>query len=60
MGEEREIGTIGNFYGGLNVKAEGGKFFWSIENYDGNHWEEISEHLYRALITHDDEVNKNG
>ena len=44
------IGTIGNYYGSLNVKNEDGKFFWSIENYDGDYWEEIPESLYNELI----------
>lgn len=51
---EREIGTIGNYYGGLSVKEEGGKFWWSIENYDGHGWDEIPEILYRALIEYED------
>jgi hypothetical protein len=46
---EQEIGNIGNYYGGLSVKTEDGKCYWSIENYDGNRWEEIPESLYRAL-----------
>jgi hypothetical protein len=40
---------IGNYYGGLNCKEENGKFYWSIENYDGHDWSEITEELYRAL-----------
>lgn len=44
------VGDIGNYYGGLEVKQEGGKFFWSIENYDGCFWQEIPESLFTALI----------
>lgn len=51
-----EIGEIGNYYGGLAVKQEDGKFYWSIENWDGCYWEEISQELYRALLKHDDNL----
>ena len=44
------VGGIGNYYGGLRVKESIGKFMWSIENYDGDHWEEIPESLYIELI----------
>ena len=44
------IGKITNYYGALNVKAEGDKFYWSIEDWDGHFWEEIPETLYRALL----------
>ena len=45
------IGSIGNYYGSLEVKVEGDKFYWAIENYDGSAWEEIPNYLYEALIT---------
>lgn len=45
----RSIGGIGNYYGGLSVKAKGGKYFWAIENYDGVSWEEIPADLFTAL-----------
>lgn len=51
----REIGDIGNYYGSLNIKEEDGAYFWSIENYDGHHWQEITESLYLALIAFEDE-----
>ncbi len=54
----RRIGNIGNYYGGLAVKDEGDKFYWSIENYDGHNWYEISKDLYNALNQHEDENNK--
>ena len=44
------IGDIGNHYGGLEVKEEGGKYFWGIENYDGTYWEEISKFTYTVLL----------
>ena len=45
-----QIGDVGNYYGGLHVKEQGGKFWWAVENYDGFHWEEITERLYRELM----------
>lgn len=49
------IGSIGNYYGGLSVKEENGKFFWSIENYSGHDWEEIPESLYLKLMEFENE-----
>lgn len=50
MIETKEIGEIGGYYGGLSVKAEDGKFWWSILDHNGDIWEEIPESLYRELI----------
>ena len=44
------IGGIGNYYGKLSVVKYGSKYFWSIENYDGQCWKEITEKLYKTLI----------
>lgn len=49
MSEERNIGGIGNYYGGLAIKNEDRKCFWSIENYDGHDWEEIPQSLFDEL-----------
>ena len=51
------IGGIGNYYGGLYVKEENGKYYWIIENYntdfsDITEWEEISKNLYLELLRH--------
>lgn len=54
---ETRIGTIDNYYGGLYVKAEDGKFFWSIECYSGHYWDEIPERLYRALVDYETSLN---
>lgn len=51
---EREIGGIGNYYGGLNVKEEEGKCYWCIETYSGFYWEKIPRDLYDKLIEYDD------
>jgi hypothetical protein len=53
---EREIGNIGNYYGGLSVKEEDGKYFWSIENWDGHGWEEIPKSLYDELVRYDESL----
>lgn len=42
---EETIGNIENYYGGLVVKSENGKFYWSITNYDGDNWDEIPKSL---------------
>lgn len=44
------IGTIGNYYGGLAVKEENDKYYWGIEDWDGTYFEEIPEYLYDALL----------
>lgn len=51
----REIGEIGNYYGMLYVKEDNGRFFWSIENFDGHYWQEIPEDLYMKLLEYADE-----
>ena len=43
------VGKIGNYYGGLSLKREGGVDFWSIENYDGDDWEAIPASLANEL-----------
>jgi len=50
----RPIGKIGNYYGSLSVKTEGGKHYWSIENWDGDYWEEIPAELFDALNAFED------
>jgi hypothetical protein len=45
-----DIGGIGNYYGGLSIKEEGGCFYWAIENYDGHEWEKIPKLLYDELL----------
>jgi len=50
MEETKRIGGIGNYYGCLEVSRKDGKYFWSIEDWDGHDWEEIPEYLYNALI----------
>jgi hypothetical protein len=49
--KKEDVGGIGNYYGGLSIAKVDGKFYWSIENYNGDHPEEITEELYDALKT---------
>lgn len=54
-----EFNVIGNFYGGLNFTEAGGKYYWSIENYDGHAWQEIPKSLFDELLKfHKSEVQK--
>lgn len=50
----RSIGSAQNYYGGVNVKEDGGEFFWAVENHDGNKWEAIPKSLYDELVRFDD------
>ena len=43
------VGGISNYYGGLVIKKEGGKFYWGIADQDGTEFEEISENIYTEL-----------
>lgn len=47
--EPIKVGDIGNYYGSLWLRRVDGKDQWSIENYDGHHWEGISEALASEL-----------
>lgn len=47
---ETRISGICNFYGVLTVKDEEGKYFWSIEDWSGQSWEEIPKTLYDELL----------
>ncbi|WP_133116167.1 hypothetical protein [Mesorhizobium wenxiniae] len=46
----------GNYYGNLAVAARpDGKFYWSVENYNGHDWSIIPEYLYQAIMRHHSE-----
>lgn len=45
-----EVGDVGNYYGGIAIATLDGKFFWSIEDWDGHNWKECPEPLYNELI----------
>ena len=38
MSETQSIGDIGNYYGGLEVKEEDGRYFWGIAD---DYWEAV-------------------
>ena len=44
------IGSINNYYGGLQVAALEGKYYWSIMDYCESIWEEIPFELYVNLV----------
>lgn len=48
--KQRQVGGISNYYGGLNIGECEGHFYWSIEDWNDDYWEEIPESLYRELI----------
>lgn len=50
---QQSVGEIGNYYGGLKVKQDGDRYYWSIENHDGFEWVEIPKYLYNTLIKYE-------
>ena len=57
--EQKSIGTVGNYYGGLHVMEKDGKYYWVIENYstdfsDLSDWEECDKELYDALVAYEE------
>jgi hypothetical protein len=58
MSDARDIGGIGNYYGGLSVKENDGKFYWAIEDWSGIDWEEIPKSLYDELNKYQDGETK--
>lgn len=44
------VGNIENYYGGLHIKEEDGKYYWSVENFNGHNWKEIPKYLYDTLL----------
>ena len=47
--KEMSVGNVGNYYGGLWIKRDGGVDYWSIEDWDGHRWEEIPTSLADEL-----------
>jgi hypothetical protein len=47
--EPTDVGNIGNYYGGIRIKAEAGVAYWCIGNYDGDDWEECPPPVFAAL-----------
>ena len=59
MDKKMDIGEIGNYYGCLQVKEEGGEYFWAIENWDGHYWEKIPKALYDELLRFEESRGEN-
>ena len=58
-----QIGTIGNFYGNLQVYSKNEKYFWCIDNHsyfskDNKREQEITKELYDALVKFQNDSNK--
>ena len=51
-----DIGNIGNYYGGLQIRKltteDSVQYFWGVENYNGTSWEEIGQELFSALLSY--------
>lgn len=45
---------IGNTYGGLEIKEENNKYYWTIGGYGSDGWCEITKSLYDELVSHRD------
>ena len=53
---------VDNYYAedGLEVKMEGEKYYWGMEDYGGDvDWQEIPKYLYSALLKHYEEIFSN-
>lgn len=55
QGKQLAIPNTYNYYGGLNIREECGKYEMSMENYTGFKWTEIPEYLYYALLRYYEE-----
>ena len=54
----KDIDGIGNYYGGLFIMENEGKYYWLIENYDTDFddlldWTEIDKELYDSLVAYE-------
>jgi hypothetical protein len=47
---EKNIKGIGNYYGGLIIKEEQGKYYWGIANHDDTRFKEIPFSLYLEIL----------
>jgi hypothetical protein len=56
LDEPRQVGEIFNYYGGVHIKQEEDKYFWTIEDWDDWKWREIPKYLFDALTKHQDEL----
>ena len=54
----KAVGVIDNYYGGLFIMENEGKYYWLIENYDTyfddlSDWSEIDKELYDSLVAYE-------
>jgi hypothetical protein len=48
--EPTEVGTVGNYYGGLWIMQKDGKAYWAIENHNGFYWDPCPRPVFDALL----------
>lgn len=63
MKNKKQIGKVGNYYGGLFIMKKDGKYYWVVENYDTDfdnleHWDECDKKLYDALVSYENRRKK--
>jgi hypothetical protein len=61
--ENKSIGTVSNYYGGLHVMEKDGEYYWVIEDWqtdlsDLSHWEKCDKELYDALVAYEERRQK--
>lgn len=47
--EQTQVGSIGNYYGCLEIRCVNGKPEWCIENYTGRDWQDCPLPVFAAL-----------
>jgi len=53
MSKATSVGYIGNYFGGLVVKEDDGRYYWGIRDHDRTEWQEIPESLYRTPVEYE-------
>lgn len=48
----KEYNVIGlcNYYGNVQIRQKNKKYYWSLEDYSGTDWHEISKELYELIL----------
>lgn len=54
------ISHLTGYYGNLQIKQEGGKYYCGIESFDGTNFKEVPEYLYEALYRFEKEREVKG
>lgn len=54
----KAVGAIGNYYGGLFIMENEGKYYWLIEDVSTEfdklkYWSEIDKELYDSLVAYE-------